>query len=151
MKKIGMGLRIVLLAGVLALALAPGAASLAAAASGGSGGTESADRIAAMNPDERAQYFEQAAQRVAEAERKLAQSKALYLDVPYSSIDSKLLDAKLAYDRAASDDSGRDAAQLSQQVTALEALPDGSGALEYGVPQGGAARHTAAGEPEPGR
>ncbi|NGP61561.1 hypothetical protein L3476_16150 [Paenibacillus thiaminolyticus] len=120
MKKIGMGLRIVLLAGGLALALTPGAASLAAAASGGSGGTESADRIAAMNQDERAQYFEQAAQRLAEAERKLAQSKALYLDVPYSSIDSKLLDAKLAYARAASDDSGRDAAQLSQQVAALE-------------------------------
>lgn len=122
MKKIGMGLRIVLLAGVLALALTPGAASLAATASGGSGGTESADRIAAMNPDERAQYFEQAAQRLAEAERKLAQSKALYLDVPYSSIDSKLLDAKLAYARAASDDSGRDAAQLSQQVAALERI-----------------------------
>lgn len=120
MKKIGMGLRIVLLAGVLALALAPGAASLAAAASGGSGAAESADRIAAMNQDERAQYFEQTAQRLDEAERKLAQSKALYLDVPYSSIDSKLLDAKLAYARAASDDSGRDAAQLSQQVAALE-------------------------------
>ncbi|WII38529.1 hypothetical protein [Paenibacillus thiaminolyticus] len=120
MKKIGMGLRIVLLAGVLALALAPDAASLAAAASGGSGAAESADRIAAMNQDERAQYFEQAAQRLAEAERKLAQSKALYLDVPYSSIDSKLLDAKLAYARAASDDGGRDAAQLSQQVAALE-------------------------------
>ncbi|MGG4392964.1 hypothetical protein ABEX25_01435 [Paenibacillus thiaminolyticus] len=120
MKKIGIGLRIVLLAGVLALALEPGAASLAAAASGSSGAAESADRIAAMNQDERAQYFEQAAQRLDEAERKLAQSKALYLDVPYSSIDSKLLDAKLAYALAASDDSGRDAAQFSEQVAALE-------------------------------
>ncbi|RJG25561.1 hypothetical protein [Paenibacillus thiaminolyticus] len=117
MKKIGIGPRIVLLAGVLAIALAPGAASLAAAAVGTA---ESADRIAAMNQDERAHYFEQAAQRLAEVERKLAQSKALYLDVPYSSIDSKLRDAKLAYARAASDDSERDAAQLSQQVAALE-------------------------------
>ncbi|WP_374016497.1 hypothetical protein ABU162_19810 [Paenibacillus thiaminolyticus] len=116
MKKIGIGPRIVLLAGVLALALAP-AASLA---SGGSGVVKSADRIAAMNQDERAHYFEQAAQRLAEAERKLAQSKALYLDVPYSSIDSKLLDAKLAYALAASDDSERDAMQLSQQVATLE-------------------------------
>ncbi|CAH8768921.1 hypothetical protein [Paenibacillus dendritiformis] len=120
MKKTGIGLRIGLLAGAVALALAPGAASLAAAAAGGSDAAEPGDRIAAMKQDERAQYFEQAEKRLAEAERKLAQSKALYLDVPYSSIDSKLLDAKLAYARAASDDSERDAAQLSQQVAALE-------------------------------
>lgn len=120
MKKTGIGLRIGLLAGAVALALAPGAASLAAAAAGGSDAAEPGDRIAAMKQDERAQYFEQAENRLAEAERKLAQSKALYLDVPYSSIDSKLLDAKLAYARAASDDSERDAAQLSQQVAALE-------------------------------
>lgn len=120
MKKTWIGLRIGLLAGAVALALGPGAASLAAAAAGGSDAAEPGDRIAAMKQDERAQYFEQAAQRLAEAERKLAQSKALYLDVPYSSIDSKLLDAKLAYARAASDDSERDAAQLSQQVAALE-------------------------------
>ncbi|MFD3269897.1 hypothetical protein ACE3MS_07110 [Paenibacillus dendritiformis] len=120
MKKTGIGLRVGLLAGAVALALAPGAASLAAAAAGGSDAAEPADRIAAMKQDERAQYFEQAEKRLAEAERKLAQSKALYLDVPYSSIDSKLLDAKLAYARAASDDSERDAAQLSQQVAALE-------------------------------
>lgn len=120
MKKTGIGLRIGLLAGAVALALAPGAASLAAAAAGGSDPAEPGDRIAAMKQDERAQYFEQAENRLAEAERKLAQSKALYLDVPYSSIDSKLLDAKLAYARAASDDSERDAAQLSQQVAALE-------------------------------
>ncbi|WGU92324.1 hypothetical protein QJQ58_17235 [Paenibacillus dendritiformis] len=120
MKKTWIGLRIGLLAGAVALALAPGAASLAAAAAGGSDSAEPGDRIAAMKQDERAQYFEQAAQRLAEAERKLAQSKALYLDVPYSSIDSKLFDAKLAYARAASDDSERDAAQLSQQVAALE-------------------------------
>ncbi|UWS64416.1 hypothetical protein N2384_00280 [Bacillus paralicheniformis] len=119
MKKTGIGLRIGLLAGAVALALAPGAASLAAAAAGGSDAAEPGDRIAAMKQDERAQYFEQAENRLAEAERKLAQSKALYLDVPYSSIDSKLLDAKLAYARAASDDSERDAAQLSQQVAIL--------------------------------
>lgn len=120
MKETWIRLRIGLLAGAMALALGPGAASLAAATAGGSDSAELGDRIAAMKQDERAQYFEQAAQRLAEAERKLAQSKALYLDVPYSSIDSKLLDAKLAYARAASDDSERDAAQLSQQVAALE-------------------------------
>lgn len=120
MKKTGIGLRIGLLAGAMALALGPGAAGVAAAASGGTGAAGWADRIAAMNQDERAQYFEQAAQRLAEAERKLAQSKALYLDVPYSSIESKLFDAKLAYARAASDDAERDAEQLGQQAAELE-------------------------------
>ncbi|MDU5143701.1 MAG: hypothetical protein E6230_16110 [Paenibacillus dendritiformis] len=120
MKKTGIGLRIGLLAGAMVLALGPGAAGVAAAASGGTGAAGWADRIAAMNQDERAQYFEQAAQRLAEAERKLAQSKALYLDVPYSSIESKLFDAKLAYARAASDDAERDAAQLGQQAAELE-------------------------------